>query len=160
MNEDEVEDKQSTSAQVSHQEVWGIFENIWLHVYQTRLVWKNSEIKYAWKYYVNITVVTGQEQSKCFHKNNSWQDIKTTLFFFSIPLTPRIIFFCHISAWRCSKHWALTLAPCRLFLWREAWHFHRKLWPVCTNWPLWSCSCSKPSAGTTTHTFCCHFIPV
>lgn len=59
MNEDEVEDKQSTSAQVSHQEVWGIFENIWLHVYQTRLVWKNSEIKYAWKYYVNITVVTG-----------------------------------------------------------------------------------------------------
>ncbi|XP_020558095.1 transcriptional protein SWT1 isoform X2 [Oryzias latipes] len=37
MNEDEVEDKQSTSAQVSHQEVWGIFENIWLHVYQTSL---------------------------------------------------------------------------------------------------------------------------
>uniref|UniRef100_A0A8C7ZBR0 Transcriptional protein SWT1 n=1 Tax=Oryzias sinensis TaxID=183150 RepID=A0A8C7ZBR0_9TELE len=37
MNEDEVEDKQSTSAHVSHQEVWGIFENIWLHVYQTSL---------------------------------------------------------------------------------------------------------------------------
>ncbi|RVE73541.1 hypothetical protein OJAV_G00032230 [Oryzias javanicus] len=37
MNEDEVEDKQPTSAQVSHQEVWGIFENIWSHIYQTSL---------------------------------------------------------------------------------------------------------------------------
>ncbi|KAF6734396.1 Transcriptional protein SWT1 [Oryzias melastigma] len=37
MNEDEVEDKQPTSVQVSHQEVWGIFENIWSHIYQTSL---------------------------------------------------------------------------------------------------------------------------
>ncbi|KAM4548424.1 transcriptional protein SWT1 isoform 2-T2 [Odontesthes bonariensis] len=36
MNDDE-EDKRLTSAQVSHQEVWAVFENIWSKVYQTSL---------------------------------------------------------------------------------------------------------------------------
>ena len=35
MNDDE-EDKRLTPAQVSHQEVWAVFENIWSKVYQTR----------------------------------------------------------------------------------------------------------------------------
>ncbi|XP_028444284.1 transcriptional protein SWT1 isoform X3 [Perca flavescens] len=37
MNDDD-EDKQPTSAQVSHQEVWALFENIWSNVFQLRSV--------------------------------------------------------------------------------------------------------------------------
>ncbi|XP_068563705.1 transcriptional protein SWT1 [Cebidichthys violaceus] len=36
MNDND-EEKQPTSAQVSHQEVWALFENIWSHVFQTSL---------------------------------------------------------------------------------------------------------------------------
>ncbi|XP_030583742.1 transcriptional protein SWT1 isoform X2 [Archocentrus centrarchus] len=37
MNDDDNEDKQPTSAQVSHQEVWAVFESIWSNVYQGSL---------------------------------------------------------------------------------------------------------------------------
>ncbi|XP_022611692.1 transcriptional protein SWT1 [Seriola dumerili] len=36
-DDDDDEDKQPTSAQVSHQEVWALFENIWSNVYQISL---------------------------------------------------------------------------------------------------------------------------
>lgn len=36
MNDDDDEDKQPTPAQVSHQEVWALFENIWSNVCQIR----------------------------------------------------------------------------------------------------------------------------
>lgn len=39
MNDDDDQDKQPTSAQVSHQEVWALFENIWTNVCQIRWVW-------------------------------------------------------------------------------------------------------------------------
>ncbi|KAM9358397.1 transcriptional protein SWT1 [Symphorus nematophorus] len=37
MNEDDGEDNQPTSTQVSHQEVWALFENIWSNVFQMSL---------------------------------------------------------------------------------------------------------------------------
>lgn len=36
MIDDDKEDKQSTTIQVSHQEVWAPFENMWSNVLQTR----------------------------------------------------------------------------------------------------------------------------
>lgn len=42
MTEEDKEDKQPTCAQVSHQEVWALFENIWSNVCQTR--WAESRL--------------------------------------------------------------------------------------------------------------------
>lgn len=36
MNDDKDEDKQPTTAQVSHPEVWALFESIWCNVLQVR----------------------------------------------------------------------------------------------------------------------------
>ncbi len=74
---------------------------------------------------------------------------------FSIPLAPKVIIFCHVSAWKCSKLWALTLTLCRALNRWEVLRHHRTPWSVCTNCPPWSHSCSKPSAGISSHSYHC-----
>lgn len=73
----------------------------------------------------------------------------------STPLTPRVIFFCRVSASKCSKLWALTLTLCRALSQWEALRHHRMPWTVCTNCPPWSHSCSRPSAGISAHSYHC-----
>lgn len=62
MTDEDKEDKQPTCAQVSHQEVWTLFENIWSNVCQTRWAelrldecamvksWERFLIKCAWSW--------------------------------------------------------------------------------------------------------------
>lgn len=69
------------------------------------------------------------------------------LVLYLIPPAPKVIGFCHVSAWKCSKLWALTLTPCGV---PQRWDVlcHRRTpWSVCTSCPPWPHSCSRPSAG-------------
>lgn len=75
--------------------------------------------------------------------------------FISIQLTFKVIIFCRVSAWKCSKRWALTLTPCRVLPQCEVLRRHRMLWPTCTNYLPWSHSCFRPSAGISAH-LCSH----
>lgn len=77
------------------------------------------------------------------------------VFFFPIPLAPKVIIFCYVSAWKCSKLWALTPTLCRALSRWEVLHHHRTPWSVCTNCPPWSHSCSKPSAGISSQSYHC-----
>lgn len=76
--------------------------------------------------------------------------ILVTIVFFSITLTPEVIIFCRVSACKCSQHWALTLTLCRELSRQEVLHHHKTPCSVCTICPLWSHSCSRPSAGIPT----------
>lgn len=72
---------------------------------------------------------------------------------YSIPLTHKVIFFCHVSASKCSKLWALTITPCRALSQWEGLRHNTTPWSICTNCPPWSHSCSKPSAGISAHSY-------
>lgn len=75
--------------------------------------------------------------------------------FFPHPADPEVIFFCHVSAGKCSEHWALTLSPGRaLSQWGVLRH-RRTPWSICTICPPWSHSCSKPWAGSSAHSYHC-----
>lgn len=89
----------------------------------------------------------------CRNKNKALEVVYFDMYFvfFSITLTSEVVIFCHGTAWKCSKRWALTLTPCRVLPQCEVPRHHRKHWPVCTNCPLWSHSCSRHSAGISAH---------
>lgn len=106
-----------------------------------------------------LLIDSGEEKGEriCRNKCNTSEVVYFDIYFvfFSIQLTPKVIFFCHVSASKCSKLWALTLTLCRALSQWEVLRHHRMPWSVCTNCPPWSHSCSKPSAGISAQSYHC-----
>lgn len=97
-----------------------------------------------------------KESGKSVCRNVLWSHFQSLfILFFSTPLTLEVFFFCHVSAWKCSKRWVLTLTLCRAPSQWEVLRHHRMHWSVCTNCPPWSHSCFKPSAGISGHSCQC-----
>lgn len=81
-DDDDNEDKQPTSARVSHQEVWAVFESIWSNVYQARWVfllsdcWDSTRNYAAWIYSNNCVSMSRIR----LQEGRSRAEIKISLF--------------------------------------------------------------------------------
>lgn len=100
-----------------------------------------------------LLIESGEENEEkiCTNKNNTFEVVYFV--FCSTPLTSKVIIFCHVSAWKCSMLWALTLTTCGVLSQWEVPHHRRAPWTVCTDCPPWSHSCFNLSAGISAHTY-------
>ena len=116
--------------QDSHQDVWAVFENIWLKCTQVR--WETN-----FGHFMVIPLAS---------KNNLNPD-----YIYTIWITGPLALCCHFPAGVCLRFYTLTLTA-GSWIGHKVVSLHRrmpwtKLWPNCFPYPPWSCSWSKRSTG-------------